>query len=658
MDQRSPHNILVLDDDAGILALSRKVLVRAGLAVTTAQSCGEAERALTDAARGGGVSLIVLDYQLDSTITGLDFFRTLAARQLAPPAILATGFADEGRVLEALRAGVRDVIRKDDDFLERLPRAVERVLREVEAERKAFEADALRGSEERLRLALETGWLGSWELAPDTLALECSAICKVHFGLAPDAPTDSAQLLQALHPEDRERVRGEIRKLSRAGGSTDIEFRTVWPDGSTHWVLARGRMIESGPRRATRLIGVTLDVTSRKLHEQELSAAKEAAEASARQAEAASKAKDHFLAVLSHELRTPLTPILATACELSVDATLPEHARETLTMIRRNIELETKLVDDLLDLTRISRGKLAVNVRPTELRETLRSVLRMVEGELHGKGIRLRVDYAATRTVVAADPARLQQVLWNLLKNAVKFTPDGGQVSVVVADALHDQVRLEVTDTGIGIAPELLPRVFDAFEQGENAVTRQFGGLGLGLAITKALVTLHGGVISAHSEGKGHGAKFVVEWPLAAQQAALPAPRPSSNGECPSPAPGSPTGRSILLVEDHPDTSAALARLLTMFGHDVRTADSVGAAVQALESQPFDVLISDIGLPDGTGLDLMRQVRGRHSMKGIVLSGFGMEDDVRRSLEAGFATHLTKPINPDDLQAEIERLMR
>ena len=655
-----PHarkNILLLDDDPGILRLCRRVLERAGHAVLTAEAAAEAERVLAE--HVGGIDLIVLDYQLGpGQPNGLDFFRSLAAKGSVPAAVLATGFSDEGRVLEALRAGVQDVVRKADDFLEHLPRTVERVLREVDADRRAVEAEALRENEQRMRLALETGRLGSYEVSPITRAVECSPGLKEHFGLPADLSVVGLDdLFAAVHPADRDSVRTAAEQLmagdgaatdARATPPAEVEFRTVWPDGSVHWIVARGRPTAGGPRRQSRLIGVTLDLTERKLAEQELLHAKEAAEA-------ANRAKDHFLAVLSHELRTPLTPALAAAHELVDDASLPVHAREAFEMIRRNIELETKLVDDLLDLTKISRGKLVLSLRPTDLHETIRNVLRMCEGEIYGKGLRLTLDLTASQRVVSADPARLQQVLWNLLKNAAKFTPDGGSIAVRTTDLDCGRVQVEVSDTGIGIAPDVMAKVFDAFEQGENTVTRRFGGLGLGLAITRALVSLHGGAIAAQSDGPGRGATFTVDF----RATAAPAVSASTGGagRVTAAESSATAGLSILLVEDHPDTATMMARLLKMFGHDVRTADSVGTALQAIDSHAFDLLISDIGLPDGTGLDLMRQVRVRRALPGIVLSGFGMEEDVRRSREAGFAVHLTKPVSPDDLQKEIVRLI-
>jgi len=654
---QSNHKILILDDDEGLLALCSRVLRRAGHFVITANSRDEAEKHLA-AMKGPrtGVNLVVLDYQLSGPVTGLDFFRELAARGVAPPAILVTGFSDEGRVLEALRAGIRDVVRKTDEFLETLPVTVDRVLRQVSAERKALEADALRESEQRLRLALETGGMGAWEYDLNQHELQCSAICLLHFGVADSATPEPGHLLSLVHPDDIGRVQQVFRTVVEVGGEGEAEFRVLPPGKSLRWIVARAKLIGDRPGRSARLSGVTLDLTSHKLAEEELRRAKEVAEASAEkarafaaEANAANLAKDQFLAVLSHELRTPLTPVLTTAQDLARDQTLRPDVRESMMMIRRNVELEARLIDDLLDLTRISRGKLTLSQTKTDLHDAVRDVVRICESEIHGKGLGLQLGLSARQCVMLADGARLQQILWNLLKNAVKFTPTGGTISIRTADAANGRVRIIVHDSGIGIDPELLPKIFDAFEQGEKAVAWEFGGLGLGLAISRALVALHGGTIEAHSEGRDRGATFTVEFPATICSDDT-APAPDNPPARPA---GQKKGLSILLVEDHVDTSVALSRFLRAIGHQVRVADSVAGAVREVQAQEFDLLISDIGLPDGSGLDLMRQIRARQELRGVVLSGFGSEDDVRRSREAGFNRHLTKPISLDLLERAI-----
>jgi signal transduction histidine kinase/ActR/RegA family two-component response regulator len=379
-----------------------------------------------------------------------------------------------------------------------------------------------------------------------------------------------------------------------------------------------------------------------------------------REARAASQAKDHFLAALSHELRTPLSPVLATVSALAEDASLPAAVHERLAVVRRNVELEARLIDDLLDLTRITHGKLELRPEVTDVGEMVRQALRACCTEDVDNGrLRLDLDFGADDHRLWADPPRLMQVFWNLLKNAVKFTPEGGSIRVrSYRQEAPGGPRLvvEVADTGIGIEPDVLPRLFQGFEQGSRTITRRFGGLGLGLAISRAIVELHGGRLWAASEGQGRGALFVVdlpvgELPAAAAKDAHPAAVTAILAVRPL---------RILLVEDHADTAEALADLLRLMSHEVTVAGSVAAGLAtALDRENaggVDLVVSDLGLPDGSGHDLMRELVRRYGWKGIALSGYGMEEDVRRSREAGFAHHLTKPVGLEALRAAIRQV--
>lgn len=406
---------------------------------------------------------------------------------------------------------------------------------------------------------------------------------------------------------------------------------------------SRGRIIGT--------VGVALDVTDRKLAEQNLKQAKELAEAAQQRAEAATRAKDQFLAMLSHELRTPLTPVLIAANALEQRQDLPEEVRGDMQMIRRNVQLEAMLIDDLLDLTRITRGKLKLHLEQVDVHDCLRSALNICHEEIASKQLELILDLQAQHHHVQADSSRLQQVFWNLIKNAVKFTPNGGKIIVrthdlVGADELDRRVAIEISDTGVGIEPELLPRIFNAFEQGGQP--GQFGGLGLGLTIAYRLVDQHRGTISAHSPGRNGGATFRVELHTVSPKPVTLAPPPTPHQ------PGAML--RILLVEDHQDTLRMMQRLLTRQGHQVISASSVAQALTVVSSQPIDVLVSDLGLPDGSGHELMREIRRFHNIPGIVLSGFGMDSDVRNSRQAGFAEHLTKPVNMQVLLETIHRV--
>ncbi|MGE5609704.1 MAG: ATP-binding protein [Bacillota bacterium] len=372
---------------------------------------------------------------------------------------------------------------------------------------------------------------------------------------------------------------------------------------------------------------------------------RDAAERAKAEAEEASRAKDHFLAVLSHELRNPLTPIVAAVSLLRRQLHLDEAGQDALTMIERNTQLETQLIDDLLDMTRIARGKIELAKAPIRLCTVVERAIEVCRPDIEARGLHFGVDWGPRPYWVQADPSRLQQVFWNLLRNAIKFTPKEGCVGIRFGRE-DDHVVAEVNDSGIGIDPEMLPRLFDPFEQAERSITRQFGGLGLGLTISKALVELHGGTIEAHSEGKGQGAVFRVRLPLIAP-AVVPEQFPAS-------APPRVRPLRILLVEDHGDTARIMSRLLAADGHEVQRAGALATALDMAGKGTFDLLISDLGLPDGNGLDLMRQLRARgQRIPGIALSGFGMEQDIQSSHEAGFAAHLTKPTSPERLAEAI-----
>jgi signal transduction histidine kinase/ActR/RegA family two-component response regulator len=384
------------------------------------------------------------------------------------------------------------------------------------------------------------------------------------------------------------------------------------------------------------------------------------------EARQANAAKDRFLAMLSHELRTPLTPVVMTLNALQKSLEIPAEVQGDLAMIRRNIELETRLIDDLLDITRVANGKLALDLRPVRVHELLEHVCQNCKSDAGAGGIELHCGLDADRDTVLADAARLQQVFWNLVKNAIKFTPPGGRVEITTINGESEgegeaggddnrELLVSVADTGTGIAPDVLPRIFNAFEQGEQTVTRTYGGLGLGLAISKVIVDLHRGRIWAQSDGVNRGSAFHVAMPL-------------STVEPPSPQGVSAPVRAdrtdhrparqlhVLLVDDHADTMRAMSRILSRWGLRLTCAGRISDALHAATTETFDLLISDIGLPDGSGCELAERLRKIRPIPAIALSGFGMDTDIHRSLAAGFSAHLTKPVNLDQLQEVITRL--
>src|SRR5438046_2482813 len=355
-------------------------------------------------------------------------------------------------------------------------------------------------------------------------------------------------------------------------------------------------------------------------------------------------AKDQFLAMLSHELRTPLTPVLASALALESHKASPEDMQESLQIIRRNVELEARLIDDLLDLTRISKGKVQLNFEIVDAHTLLRNALEICQADIEQKHLALRLDLAAQKVHLRADPARMQQIFWNLIKNAVKFTPKDGEISICTTNDSDDQLCVEVADTGVGIEADSLPKVFDAFEQGGRT---KLGGLGLGLAISKTLVEAHKGSITAESPGRDQGAKFTVVFQTCEKADAQSAPAVL-------PIMPQRQAKRILLVEDHEDTNRSLTRLLQLRGYDVKSANNVQSALDLSQKSEFDVLISDLGLPDGSGIDLMRAIQSERPLFGIALTGFGMEEDIRKSRDAGFKHHLVKPIDLNMLDSFLQ----
>lgn len=424
----------------------------------------------------------------------------------------------------------------------------------------------------------------------------------------------------------------ELRRESRLIGEVVQTAR----DGRRLHLLCRWSLDHDPEGQPGSILTTCTDITDRKRAEEDLKNAMEEVSRS-------SRAKDDFLAALSHELRTPLTPVLMAAAELERDPALPIKMRDQLAMMRRNIELEARLIDDLLDLTNISRGKLKIAPVSTDIHTLLQHTVDIVRGNDLGKLADIALVLEAERHDTLADPARLQQLFWNLLKNALKFTSPVGSVIVRTSNDTAGEIHISVEDSGLGISAEALPRIFNAFEQGDQSGGQhRFGGLGLGLAISQAIIQAHGGAILAKSAGLGLGATFTV---------ILSTVAPDVAHEQVGASPVNPARRSlqILFVEDHEDSRTVLESLLTSGGHRVSAVGTAGAALALFAADQFDVVLSDLGLPDISGLELMRQIQQMRPVQAIALSGYGMEEDMRQSREAGFSAHLTKPINLDQL---------
>ncbi len=440
-----------------------------------------------------------------------------------------------------------------------------------------------------------------------------------------------------------------------AGERVEFEMEIHYDKLGTRWVHAIfvPEMTEEGAVKG--FVGVLSDITQRKSAERELERARD-------EALAASRAKDDFLAALSHELRTPLNPVLLLASDAAEDASLAPEVRESFETIRRQVNLEARLIDDLLDLTRITRGKLALDRRIVDAHTVLKDAVDTVRPELEGKNLEFSLRTEAPASTIFGDPVRLQQVLWNVLKNAVKFTGEHGRIFVATSVNLKNhRLRIEIKDTGHGLSPHELARIFEAFSQGEHAASggsHRFGGLGLGLAISRSIVEMHGGDIRAESEGRNRGATFIIELPLMSVTTASDQTPKSQNGAATAAnaAPAAKRGR-LLVIEDHTPTRNTLKSLLERRNFEVLVAGNAVEARELARQHSFDLIISDIGLPDADGCVLMKEFREANpALPGIALSGYGMEDDLARTREAGFVEHLTKPVNVSALERAIERI--
>jgi signal transduction histidine kinase/ActR/RegA family two-component response regulator len=364
--------------------------------------------------------------------------------------------------------------------------------------------------------------------------------------------------------------------------------------------------------------------------------------------EAANRTKDHFLAMLSHELRTPLTPVISALEALEIEPAQTREVKSVLAMIRRNVELETQLIDDLLDFTRIAKDKLQLRFAPVDAHVAISDVVEMCRAEAESRNLEVHLKLRANTHYVAADAAKFQQIIWNLLKNAIKFTPEDGEIVISSSNPSPEVLTISVRDTGIGMEPEVMQRIFDPFEQGNRSFERRFGGLGLGLAISKSLAQAHGGALTAQSDGRNRGSTFLLSMQTISPAEGLdgPAKRTGENFR---------QGLRILLVDDHQDTCTALEKLLVRRGYLVAATHSIRSAMETAVRNQFDLLISDIALPDGNGMELLMQLHAISKIPGIAISGFGNNGDIEKSLQAGFAEHLIKPVKLDALEAAIER---
>src|SRR5438045_5116655 len=345
--------------------------------------------------------------------------------------------------------------------------------------------------------------------------------------------------------------------------------------------------------------------------------------------ETANRTKDHFLAMLSLELRTPLTPVISALEALETEPAQTREVKSALAMIRRNVELETQLIDDLLDFTRITKDKLQLRFAPVDAHVAISDVVEMCRAEAESRKLQVHLNLRANTHYVAADAAKFQQIIWNLLKNATKFTPEHGEIAISSSNPSPEVLTIAVRDSGIGMESEVMQRIFDPFEQGNRSFERRFGGLGLGLAISKSLAQAHGGTLTAQSDGRDRGSTFVLSMQTTSPAERLDSPARASDET-------SRQGLRILLVDDHQDTCAALEKLLVRRGHLVAATHNVRSAMEAAARNRFDLLIGEIALPDGSGIELMTQLQAISKMPGIAITAFANNGAIDERPQSGF----------------------
>jgi PAS domain S-box-containing protein len=517
------------------------------------------------------------------------------------------------------------------------------------AERKASElreidsANTLRHREEMLRLAQRAGGVGTFEWDFQNQLANCSPEFFEMFGLASrDGVMQGAEWAQFVHPDDRERMAAHLaRALERTEPAT-TDYRIIRADGVERWLTYAGQIRDTAG--GARMLGTVADITDRKRMESALREAKEAAES-------ANQLKDQFLATLSHELRTPLNAILGYARMLQTDSIAPEKRPRAIDIIERNAAAQNQLIEDLLDISRITRGQVRLEPTPTSVGAVLREAVEGVRPAADAKRIALDVNIDPDAGIISADATRLQQVFWNLLTNAVKFTTPGGRVTASVRRAGDNDVEVAVIDTGEGITADFLPFVFEPFRQADAKLARGHGGLGLGLAISRQLVELHGGTIRANSDGIGQGATFAVRLPRQGDSDANGLMRsvPPTKGTLPTTGHNNVRldGIDILLVDDDEQTLTLFRDSLEAVGAIVRAVMTAPDALREHDNRRPDLLVTDLGLPGMDGLELLRAIRSKSpNIPAVAVTGYARLGDRARALDSGFQAHVSKPIDP------------
>lgn len=601
----------------------------------------------------------ITDYELQWS-KGTDVLRALKQAHPDRAVIMFTGSGSEEVAVEAMKEGLDDYITKTPKHYSRLPLAVRTLLgrrreqQEIHAARAAQEV-----SDARLQLAFSMAQMGTWELDLDSGTMRYSEQIGPMYGRPKGFTHGTLEEWSAdVHPEDREEARAAFRNSMERDRPLRIEYRTLGPDGKERWVTSQGVIFRSGGRRIA--FGIASEVTARKQGDarlQQLAMEREmlltAERAARREAEQANRAKDEFLAMLGHELRNPLAPIRNAGQILKRSSGDRSRVEQTSAIIERQVEHLARLLDDLLEVSRLTRGLIELEREPVDVADVIDAAVEQCRPLIEARRHRLHRRAIEERALVLGDPVRLVQVLSNLVINSAKYTPEGGEITIALKTE-GEWVDIRVDDTGQGIEAELVPHIFQLFTQARRTPDRAHGGLGLGLAVVKRLVEMHGGTVRAESEGPGRGSSFKVSLPRLLGDSEV-TPRPGPRGLTQTEV----RGLRILVVDDNADAADTLAMLLQASGHQVYVEYDGPPAVERARREQPQVLILDIGLPGMDGYELARRLRLIPGLRGAVLiavTGYGQPEDRARSAAAGFDHHLVKPIDPDQLDILLARL--
>ena len=652
MPESTQGIILNVDDSEALRYAKSRVLRAAGFTVYEAGTGKEALHRIREV----HPHLALLDVKLPD-MDGIDLARTIKADPaLSHVLVLQTSatFVQGGDRVRALDGGADSYLVEPVEP-EELIANIRALLRLRRAEEKVRESERL------LRLATSAAKLDTWSV---TLGEE-QELSATQFAQQVSLPLDAGEgskpRIVQIHRDDQARLDSALRAALAGQADYDVEYRLITGAEEVHWIASRATVLRDASGRPTQVIGVAQDVTERKLAELERESLLRREQVARMEAEGATRLKDEFLATVSHELRTPLNAITGWV-HLLRSGKLPQIDIERgLETIQRNADSQSRLINDLLDVSRIISGKLRLDVRPIALMSAIEAAVDTVRPTAEAKGVRLHAMLDPAVEPIAGDPERLQQVVWNLLTNAVKFSQKGGQVQIRLRK-VEAYAELAISDTGAGIAPEFLPYVFHPFRQAEGTTTRKHPGLGLGLAIVRHLVELHGGSVSAASPGEGKGATFTVVLPTIV--AASPSHEAASHTVCSSSYLSElPTlsGVRVLVVDDEADAREVLITMLRQAGASVLSAGSVADALTLLNRETFHVLVSDIGMPGEDGYAFIRSVRQRAVDAGgripaAALTAYARSEDRLRALAAGFQIHVPKPVQPEELVTVVASL--